>query len=55
VVTGLGTLLDREEFLRGFDTKGRLSAQVAKLPLRVSWSDDLGIRGAWHAAQTLFQ
>ena len=55
VLAGLGTLLGREEFLRGFDAKGRLSAQVAKLPLRVTWGDDLGIRGAWYAARTLFQ
>ena len=55
VLAGLGKLLDREEFLRGFDAKGRLSAHVAKLPLRVTWGDDLGIRGAWYAARTLFQ
>lgn len=55
VLTGLGKLLDREEFLRGFDAKGRLSSQVAKLPLTVTWSDDLGIRGAWYAARTLFR
>ena len=55
VLTGLGKLLDREEFLQGFDAKGRLSPQVAKLPLMVTWSDDLGIRGAWYAAQTLFR
>ena len=54
VLAGLGTLLDRDEFLRGFDAKGRLSAQVAHLPLRVTWADDLGIRGAWHAARSLF-
>ena len=54
VLAGMGTLLDREEFLRGFDTKGRLSAQLEKLPLQVTWGDDLGIRGAWYAARTLF-
>lgn len=54
VLTGLGKLLDREEFLRGFDAKGRLSVQVAHLPLRVSDADDLGIRGAWYAARSLF-
>ena len=55
VLAGLEKLLDREEFLKGFDAKGRLSAQVAKLPLRVTWGDNLGIRGAWYAARTLFQ
>lgn len=55
VVAGLGPLLDREELLRGFDAKGRLSAQVARLPLRVTWEDNLGIRGAWYAARTLFK
>ena len=55
VLAGLGKLLDQEEFLRAFDAKGRLSAQVAHLPLQVTWSDDLGIRGAWYAARTLFE
>lgn len=55
VLTGVGRLLDRAEFLQGFDAKGRLSSQVAQVPLRVTWSDDLGIRGAWHAARTLFR
>ena len=55
VLAGLGPLLDREQFLQGFDAKGRLSAQVRHLPLRVSWGDNLGIRGAWYAARILFQ
>jgi glucokinase len=55
VLTGLGELLDRSLFLDGFDTKGRLSAQVRGLPVRATDEDFLGIRGAWHAAQTLFQ
>ena len=54
VLTGLGELLDQAQFLGGFDAKGRLSGQVRGLGIRATGEDFLGIRGAWHAARTLF-
>lgn len=55
VLAGLGELLDQARFLEGFDAKGRLSGQVRGLAIWTTDEDFLGIRGAWHAAQVLFQ
>lgn len=54
VVAGLGDLLDRDRFLEGFDAKGRLSSQVAGLPVCTTTEDHLGIQGAWYASRSLF-
>ena len=55
VLAGLGDLLDRGRFLEGFDAKGRLSGQVARLPVWATAEASLGIRGAWYASRTLFR
>jgi len=53
VLVGLGSGLDRQQFLEGFDAKGRLSPRLADVPVRMTDDDRLGLRGAWVAALSL--
>lgn len=53
VLAGLGDLFDGEAFLRGFDAKGRLSPQLAQVPVQLTAEDRLGLEGAWLTAEAL--
>jgi glucokinase len=53
VLAGLGSCLDRQQFLEGFDAKGRLRPRLAYVPVCMTDDDRLGVRGAWAAAQSL--
>ncbi len=47
VLAGLGDSFDGEAFLKGFDHKGRLSGQLARVGVQLTRDDGLGLRGAW--------
>ena len=51
VLAGLGSSFDDEAFLKGFDDKGRLSGQLAGVPVQLTRDDRLGLRGAWVLAR----
>ncbi|HEY1771682.1 MAG TPA: ROK family protein [Gammaproteobacteria bacterium] len=51
VVAGLGPAFDGEAFLKGFDDKGRLSGQLARVAVQLTSDDRLGLRGAWVLAR----
>jgi glucokinase len=53
VLRGLGFHLDRQQFLEGFDAKGRLSPRLADVPVRMTGDDRLGVQGAWALARSL--
>lgn len=53
VLAGLGTLFDTPAFLQGFTAKGRLSPQLAQVPVRRTADDHLGLTGAWLTAEAL--
>lgn len=50
VLAGLGPLFDTQEFLEGFDDKGRLAPIMENVPVHRTDAGDLGVRGAWLAA-----
>lgn len=51
VLAGLGPLFDTEEFLKGFDDKGRLAPVLASVPVHRTDDGGLGVRGAWLTAR----
>jgi glucokinase len=51
VLAGLGDSFDGEAFLKGFDDKGRLSAQLTGVAVQLTRDDRLGLRGAWVLAR----
>ncbi|HEX7965450.1 MAG TPA: ROK family protein [Gammaproteobacteria bacterium] len=53
VLAGLGALFDTPAFLQGFTAKGRLSPQLAQVPVRRTADDHLGLTGAWLTAEAL--
>jgi glucokinase len=51
VLAGLGPAFDGAGFLQGFGDKGRLSSQLAGVPVHLTADDGLGLRGAWVLAR----
>jgi glucokinase len=51
VLAGLGAAFDGAGFLQGFGDKGRLSSQLAGVPVHLTADDGLGLRGAWVRAR----
>lgn len=53
VLKGLSPVFDAAAFLEGFETKGRLSPQLADVSVHLTDDDRLGLKGAWALGASL--